>query len=281
MSCEPVRPAAPVGIPGAVAETYAFDNDDPEAAHRHLYLAETLDEMTIACLSGLGDLAGARCLEVGAGGGSIAGWLAAQAGPAGRVLATDLNPRYLPADGGYEVLRHDLTVEPIPDGPWDVIHVRLVLLHLPARREILGRLAAALAPGGALLVEEFETTFPKMTLAAPTPAATALVETYHNLLIEQVLPAHGNDPTWAGQVHAAMLAEGLVDVETVVQARSWPGGTAGALLIGANITQLYAEFLEAGMSAAELDELLRLVRDPRLVVRGHFTYSTTGRRSRG
>ncbi|MCW2919303.1 MAG: methyltransferase [Actinomycetia bacterium] len=280
MSCEPGRPPAPAGAPRA-AESYAFDNDDPEAAHRHLYLAEILDELTISRLSGLGDLAGGWCLEIGAGGGSIAGWLARQAGPAGRVLATDLNPRYLPADGGYEVLRHDLTVEPIPAGPWDVIHVRLVLLHLPQRREILGRLAAALAPGGALVIEEFETTFRKAALVAPTPEAAALVEIYHGLLVERVLPAHGNDPTWAGRVHAAMLAEGLVDVETVVHARSWPGGTAGALLIGANIDQLYAEFLEAGMSAAELDELRRLVRDPRLVVRGNLTYSTIGRRSRG
>ncbi|MFJ9243369.1 ABC transporter substrate-binding protein [Streptomyces sp. NPDC101776] len=92
------------------------------------------------------------------------------------------------------------------------------------------------------------------------------------------LPAHGNDPTWAGRVPAAMLEAGLTDVDTVIHSRSWPGGTAGALLIAGNIAQTRGEFLAAGMTEAQLDELDRLVTDPRLVVRGHFTYSTIGRR---
>jgi ubiquinone/menaquinone biosynthesis C-methylase UbiE len=279
MSCDPGVPV--VTATPREAEAYAFDNDAPEAPDRFRHLSEILDDATIQCLSGLGDLAGARCLEVGAGGGTIAEWLARQAGQAGRVLATDLNTRYLRADRGYEVLRHDLVTEPVPEGAWDVIHVRMVLLHLPQRREILHRLAAALAPGGAIVVEDFETTLRKMVLAAPTAEDAALVEAYYSLLVERLLPAHGNDPTWAGRVHAAMLAEGLADVETVVSARSWAGGTAGALLIEANIAELRTAFLEAGMSAAELDRLRALTRDPRLVVRGYLTYSTTGRRSDG
>ncbi|WP_329315958.1 class I SAM-dependent methyltransferase [Streptomyces sp. NBC_01262] len=262
----------------AAAPSYAFDNDDPEAADRHGYLAEIFDGLTAQRLSGLGDLTGRRCLEVGAGGGSIARWLARATGPAGRVLATDINTRYLGPGTDYEVLRHDLSTEPVPEGPWDVIHARMVLLHLPRRREILHRLAAALAPGGALVVEDFESTFRKSVLAAPAPAAAVLVDTYHRVLVEHVLPAHGNDPTWAGQVHAAMLAEGLTGLDTVVHARSWPGGTAGALLIGANIAQARADFLAAGMTDAELDELQRLAADPRLVVRSMLTYSTIGRR---
>ena len=51
-----------------------------------------------------------------------------------------------------------------------------------------------------------------------------------------------------------MLAEGLVDVDTIVHARSWQGGTAGALLIAANIAQARDAFLDAGMSAAQLDD---------------------------
>ena len=40
---------------------------------------------------------GWRCLEVGAGRGSMAVWLAKQVGPTGHVVATDLDTRYLPA----------------------------------------------------------------------------------------------------------------------------------------------------------------------------------------
>lgn len=263
------------------APSYAFDNNDPEAAHRHDYLATMLDGPTESRLAELGDLTGRRCLELGAGAGSIARWLAGRAGPTGRVLATDVNTRYLPLDAGFDVLRHDIVSEPVPDGPWDVIHARLLLVHLPERHEVLRRLAAALAPGGALVVEDFETTFRKGLLAAPTPEAEALIDAYQESVVRSAFPAHGMDPTWAGRIHAAMLAEGLVDVDTIVHARSWQGGTAGALLIAANIAQARDAFLNAGMSAAQLDELDRLTRDPRLVVRNPFTYSTIGRRPGG
>jgi SAM-dependent methyltransferase len=258
--------------------SYSFDNDDPEAIDRHNYLPLILDELTTTRLSSVGDLTGRRCLEIGAGGGSIAAWLADQVGPTGRVLATDLNLRHIPPDPGYQVLRHDLVNEPVPEGPWDVIHVRLVLLHIPQRREILGRLAAALAPGGALVVEDFDTTFRKMVLAAPDAETAALVDLYHSTLVERVLPAKGNDPSWASRVHAHMLDEGLVDVHTVIDSRSWPGGTPGALLLAANVAQLRAEFLAAGVTGEQLDRFSRAMSDPGLVVRGSFTYSTIGRR---
>lgn len=261
------------------APSYSFDNDDVEAADRHNYLGEMLDELTVARLSGLGDLAGKRFLEFGAGGGSVARWMADQAGPTGRVLATDINPRHIQPHPGMSVLRHDLTAEPVPDGPWDVIHGRLVLLHVPEREEILVRLSQALAPGGVLILEEWETSFRKLVLAAPDARSAALFDLYQDVLIDRVLPPKGNDSTWASRVHAAMLDAGLTDVDTTVTSRSWPGGSAGALLIAANIGQLREEFIEAGMTEAQLEEICKLVTDPRLVLRGHFFYSTLGRRA--
>jgi ubiquinone/menaquinone biosynthesis C-methylase UbiE len=61
---------------------------------------------------------GWRCLEVGAGGGSVALWLAERVGPAGHVLATDLDPGWLaPADRPVvEIRRHDITRDPRPAG---------------------------------------------------------------------------------------------------------------------------------------------------------------------
>jgi SAM-dependent methyltransferase len=260
------------------AASYSFDNNDVEAVDRHSYLGEILDEVTVARLAELGDLTGKWLLEVGAGGGSVARWMSDQVGPTGRVLATDINPRHIRRSPGVDILQHDLTSEPIPQGPWDAIHARLVLLHLPEREEILVRLARALAPGGWLVLEEWETSFRKMVLAAPDAESAALFDLYHELLVERILPAKGNSPSWASRAHSAMLHAGLTDVDTSVTARSWPGGTAGALLIRANIRQLHKEFIAAGMTAEQLDEICRLVTDPRIVLRSHFTYSTVGRR---
>jgi SAM-dependent methyltransferase len=255
------------------AARYAFDNDDPAAIDRHRCLADMLDGFTTARLATLGDLAGRRCLELGAGGGSIAGWLAGQGA---HVVATDLNIRHLPTDRGYAVLRHDLVAEPLPPGRWDVIHARLLLLHLPQREEILRRLASALAPGGALVLEEFATTFRNAVLVAPGPGDAAAYDRYLDTLIERVLPARGNDPAWARRVHAAMVEAGLSDVDTEVHARSWTGGTAGALLNAANIAQQRDGLRAAGLTDALLDRVTALMSDPRMVVRGHLLYSTIG-----
>jgi SAM-dependent methyltransferase len=266
-----------MSLPDPARPAYTFGSDHPEAAERYAHLASILDDFTRSRLLSLGDLTGQRCLELGTGKGSIAGWLAEQAGPAGHVLATDIDIRYIPPDRRYAVLRHDLTVDPIPDGPWDVIHARLVLGHLPERAKILRRLAAALAPGGALAIEEWEDSHSGLVLAAPEPEAATLFVTYLTA-VEQILTARGLDHDWAWQVHDAMLTAGLVDVDTVVHARSWPGGSAGALHHTANISLLRTRILEAGMTDEQLDRLAEFLRDPRMVVRGLLTISTVGRR---
>ena len=87
---------------------------------------------------------------------------------------------------------HDLTIDPIPDGPWDLIHARLVLAWLPEPRDILRRLAAALAPDGALAIEEWDIYRTGQVLAAPEPEAATLFYAYYTI-VEQILAADGLD----------------------------------------------------------------------------------------
>lgn len=256
--------------------TYALDNNDPASVDRHRYLPEILDDFSRSRLSQVGDLAGRRCLEVGAGGGSIAGWLVDQVGPTGHVTATDLDPRHLPPDAPYEVLQHDLTTDPPPAGPWDLIHGRLVLTHLSRPREILRQLAATLAPGGAVVIEEWDSSFGVPLLVSPDPEAAELFATYHRL-IREILAASGNDLTWPQQLHLAMVEAGLVDVDTAYHARAWSGGSAGALMHIANAVQLRADMRALGFTDDQLTRLQEIVADPRTVVRGLMTVSAIGR----
>src|SRR6478735_469155 len=138
---------------------YLLTNAEPETADRFAGLEAVFDPVTRGHLTRLGLASGARCLEVGAGGGSIARWMADQVGSAGRVLAVDLDPRWCRRDGRaqLEVRALDLVAQPVPPGPWDVIHERLVLQHIPERLDVLARLVDALAPGGVILVEDFDT----------------------------------------------------------------------------------------------------------------------------
>jgi SAM-dependent methyltransferase len=115
------------------------------------------DPMTRRHLLARGLTDGWRCLEVGAGTGSIALWMSEQVGPKGRVLATDLSLALMEAQGleaeNLELRQHDILADPLPDEEFDLIHTRLVLEHLPGRLDALERLSRALAPGGWLVVE--------------------------------------------------------------------------------------------------------------------------------
>src|SRR6187455_62394 len=89
---------------------YILDNAGKETERRFPALASTFDPGTIRHLENLGVTTGWRCLEVGGGGGSIAKWLASRIAPSGRVLVTDLDPRYLEfaASPNVDVARHDI-----------------------------------------------------------------------------------------------------------------------------------------------------------------------------
>jgi len=76
---------------------YVFDNAvTAETEQRFAGLEAALDPSTFRYLSGIGVTSGWVCWEVGAGSGSIATWLAERVGPTGRVLATDIDPRFIP-----------------------------------------------------------------------------------------------------------------------------------------------------------------------------------------
>jgi SAM-dependent methyltransferase len=128
------------------------------ASIRFAALAALFDSTTQRHLRDRGVAPGWHCLEVGGGGGSIARWLGERVGPAGRVTVTDVDTRFLDrvALENVDVRRHDITSESLPEQAFDLIHTRMVLIHLPARDEVLSRLFTALKPGGWLVCEEFD-----------------------------------------------------------------------------------------------------------------------------
>ena len=98
---------------------YVFDNAvTAETGMRFSGLEATYDPSTVGYLTGVGVTDGWACWELGAGGGSIASWLAERVGPAGSVFATDIDPRFIPASelAQLEVVRHDVTADAIPQG---------------------------------------------------------------------------------------------------------------------------------------------------------------------
>ena len=97
---------------------------------------------------------GWRCLDVGAGGGSLTQWLCERVGPRGSVVAVDADTRFLDKLGAanLEVRRADVVHEPLPERAFDLVHTRFLLQHLPERERVLEKLARAVKPGGLLVV---------------------------------------------------------------------------------------------------------------------------------
>ncbi|BAY08644.1 class I SAM-dependent methyltransferase [Calothrix sp. NIES-2098] len=99
---------------------------------------------------------GWRCLEVGAGAGSIMRWMAEIVGNSGSVVAVDLDTQFLrdPLPSNVEVLQKDIRHLTLENQSFDLIHARFVLVHIPDFRVALSQMLSLLKPGGWIVLEE-------------------------------------------------------------------------------------------------------------------------------
>lgn len=261
---------------GTGSHGYVFDNDSRHARKQHRCLAAMLDSLTTHRLIGTGVSEGWNCLEVGAGGGSVAVWLAERVGPSGRVLATDVKPGHIPERAHLDVVRHDVVCDPLPDAVFDLIHARLVLLHLPERRAVLDRLVRALKPGGWLQLDEFDITYGP-GLLMPDRAGRDL---YDRFLAAKasMFEAAGADGAWGQHVPAAMEAAGLIDIDPHVSLQLWEAGSPGTELLIHHTFHLRDELTAAGMTDEDLEDVRELLTDPGFLAASCPIYSVQGRR---
>ncbi len=126
------------------------------------------------------------------------------------MLALDIDTRFLDllSDGTLHVQQGDVTAHPLPAGQFDLVHARLLLEHLPGRDAVLRGLADALAPGGWLLVEDFD--WATATVVDPPSAVQEQVARACLTLMQ----GHGYDPHYGRRLPGALRGAGLSDVGT-------------------------------------------------------------------
>jgi ubiquinone/menaquinone biosynthesis C-methylase UbiE len=132
-----------------VPARYAFPHTAADERRRLDLFAGRLDPVTKRRIGLLGLAPDVRCLEIGGGRGSIARWLCQDVAPQGQVTATDLETGFLselPLPN-LTVLRHDVRTDDFPEGSFELVHVRAVLMHIPERMATLRRMVSWLAPG--------------------------------------------------------------------------------------------------------------------------------------
>jgi SAM-dependent methyltransferase len=261
----------------AAMTRYMLDNARDETADRFAALSTLFDSTTTCHLERCGVRCGWRCLEVGAGGGSIATWLADRVGASGAVLATDIEPRFLSAlaHPNLEVRRHDIGVDALPERSFDLVHARLVLMHVPDRDEALERMIAALKPGGWIVAEEFDSV---SLLPAPDqcPSETR-VDTQIALL--KLLEDHGVNRLYGRQLYGALRSHGLANVDSEGRVVMLRHGSAGESMLRANYLQLRGKMVEEGyITEDQIESDLKRLQDPHFAMPSAVMWSATGRR---
>ena len=142
----------------------------------------------------LGVAPGWRCLDAGAGNGSFG---------AGRQ-------------------QMDLVADALPRDSFDFVHTRLLLMHRPWRDVVLRRLAAALRPGGVLMVEEDD-------IHPITATAAGAYREAWTVFLAMTRGA-GVDPEWARHLPQQLDALGLVGVGAEIDSQLFRGGSLRAEL---------------------------------------------------
>jgi SAM-dependent methyltransferase len=253
----------------------AQTGSDPESARLAL-LAGIFDPGTTGRLDALGIEPGARCLEVGAGNGSIARWFADRVGPSGQVVAADIDCRFLrDLPGNVEVRRLDIVTDELEPDHYDLAHCRAVLTHVSDPLAALRRMAAALRPGGALLVEEADFSVAGYAGHPDAGWATDLTDRiFGELAAAKIVHSYlGQDLPGLFEAVGVRVSGGVIggSVTRAPEPRhEWWRLSMEALLPG---------LLGAGLlSEADAERLRRVIDDPETVYTTFADVSVWGRR---
>ncbi|MEU9474905.1 methyltransferase domain-containing protein [Streptomyces sp. NPDC048191] len=232
------------------SDGYLLDNRQNEAGQRFDAFATLFDPTTFRHIEALGIGPGLRCWEVGAGGTSVVSWLAEQVGPTGEVVATDIDTSRLAsvARPPVEDRVHDVGAEEPPGEGFDLVHARLVLVHVPDRERALRSMIQALRPGGRLLVEDADPAL--QPLICPDEygpeqrLANRLRQGFRKLLAER-----GADLSYGRKLPRLLREAGLAEV----QADAYFPVTSPACtaLEAATVRQIRDRLVTAGLATDE------------------------------
>ncbi|MFG2235535.1 class I SAM-dependent methyltransferase [Streptomyces sp. NPDC048723] len=164
------------------------------------------DDFTLARLRALGAGPGWRCLDVGAGTGTVARLLLDRAGVS-EVLAVDRDTAFLRAHPapGLTPLEADITALDFSPGRFQLVHARFVLMHLRNWPRMIGKLASLVAPGGVLVLgDAVDLTTP----AAPTTTYGRVMRAMWQGLGDSL----GTDVSWVPDYPEHLREAGLLSV---------------------------------------------------------------------
>ena len=252
---------------------YLLEHDWEQEPRRLQLLEEHADPTTVRRLLAAGVGPGWSALEVGAGRGSIARWLSRRVGPSGHVTALDLDTSLLTSledEPNVDVVEGDVLELDFPVSSFDLIHTRLVLMHIPERRRVLERFASWLRPGGVLVVEELDYM---AAMTDPDPDRVALFSGYNEGLATI-------DMECGRALIDELTAAGFGDTAADVRIDVVEGATPLAEWEQLSVLALADDVLEAGtMTPDEISAHLTRLENPEYRGFGFAWVGARGRRN--
>jgi SAM-dependent methyltransferase len=248
---------------------YVYDQDWKDERERLAGMERLWDPGTRELLEGLGVGEGWRCLEVGAGGGSVSEWLADRVGPSGHVVAADVSLRFLTAieRDNLEARELDILGGDLPEGKFDLVYARLVAEHLgtPAVKAM----ARCVKPGGLLVLEDYDWS-------------VDLRDDFFRRVQDAVLgfmEQSGFDPYFGRRLVGELEGAGLAGVSADGRVRVVQGGTPETAFFRLSLASLEDALVGTGaIEEGEAEVALARLDDPSEVMLSPVMVAASGRK---
>ena len=225
---------------------YSFDQAWEHERARLAGIEALWDEGSQTLLERCGSASAPAILEVGAGGGSLVQWLAAQAADNAVVVATDLDTRFidpLAETGGrvrVDIRQADIVADTLETNFYDLVHIRMLLEHLAEADAAIGHLTAALRPGGWLVAEDLDWTpfgfQPESELTHR--AADAVLD---------LMARGGFDRTFGRRLPEAVAAHGMEDLRCEGRSKILEVTDPGAAFFQLSFDEMAPTLVATGM----------------------------------
>jgi len=258
---------------------FAFQSKDEYERERLGLLESVTDPKSVYRLEAIGVTQGWNCLEAGAGTGSIAVWLANRVGHTGKVVATDINTRFLQnlSLQNLEVRIHDITKDNLEENYYDLAHCRALLAHLREPERAIERMSRALKRGGWIFIEEpdyglFEAIDPHYPSAA---AFNKLMRTG----LDAIQKSGTMNPYFGRRVRSLVEKLGFQDVGHEAIVHVCRGGETWARMQAMTIQTSAPSMIAEGLfTQEEFDVTIRLFQDSEFYFLGDLGFKAWGKR---
>lgn len=254
-----------------------------EGKRRLDLLAATMAPNTEALLARSGVREGMHCIDLGCGGGHVSRYLAGRVGDRGFVVGLDIDDTKLAAarqecaQAGLRQIEFragNVTTWTEPEA-YDFVYGRFILSHIADPAVVVRNMAAALRPGGALVLEDID--FGGAFCHPPN----AGYERYCSLY-RAVVDRRGGNAELGRELYGMCLDAGLADVEVHVVQPAHGGGEPEKALSLSTLINIADAVVSEGLASADevaevIAELTRYTADPRAIISVPRIFQVRGR----